>query len=97
VLRRALDRGGVAEQFGRFGTGRGGQRGHGHPAAGDGAGFVEHDRVDQPGRLERLVPLDEDAAGSLRVLFHRDTTSENDSPGLPRQGRAGAGLRLGNR
>jgi len=30
------------------------------------------------------------AAGSLRVLFHRDTTSENDSPGRPRQGRAGA-------
>ena len=45
VLRGALDRGGVAEQFGGFGAGRGDHRGYGHPAAGDGAGLVEHDGV----------------------------------------------------
>ena len=57
-----LDRAGqLGEQPFPVDPDRGPQLGDVHPAGGDRAGLVEHDRVDRPRRLQRLVALDEHA------------------------------------
>ncbi len=61
VLGRLLQRPDEAEQLLLVDPGRGRDGVDGHLAGGDGAGLVEHDRVDAAGGLEDLRALDEDA------------------------------------
>ena len=56
-----------------------------HLAGGDGAGLVEHDGVDLPGRLEHLGALDEDA--ELRAAAGAD--QQRGRRGQPERARAG--------
>ncbi len=57
VLGGGLDRGREAQELRVVGL----DADHRHPAGRDGAGLVEHDRVDGPGRLEHLRATDQDA------------------------------------
>ncbi|BCP39833.1 hypothetical protein MINTMi198_52030 [Mycobacterium intracellulare M.i.198] len=52
---------GVAQQRGAVGSRPDDHVDQGHSAGGDGAGLVEHDRVDPAGGLQHFGPLDEDA------------------------------------
>ena len=57
VLGGVLERAGESQAPRRGGAVGGDDVDERHPAGGDGAGLVEHDRVDLAGRLEHLGPL----------------------------------------
>ena len=61
MLGGVLERAGPAQQVDDVDPLRGVGVDERHPTGGDGAGLVEDDRVDAPGRLQDLRALDEDA------------------------------------